>query len=91
MTRKSKLIQAFGRLKDAHGTIVFTCSATTNSGVFKPASEECVRLARIFVAAKPKSGCGCSKQSNTTFKMSTCECCDNNSVILCDGTTILIS
>jgi len=91
MVRKSNLIQVFGRLKDEHGNIIFTCSASTNTGVFTPASEECVRLARIYVASKPKSGCGCSKQANSTFKMTTCECCKYNSVTLCDGTTVLIS
>lgn len=88
MVRKSNLIQVFGRLKNNQENIVFTCSATTNTGVFKPASDECVRLAKLFVAAQPKSGCGCSKP---TFKMSTCECCGSDSSTVCDGITVLIS
>ncbi len=90
MTRESNLIQAFGRLTDAHNNVVFTCSATTNTGVFTVASEECVRLARIFVASKPKSGCGCSKQAKPTFKMSTSKCGDNSGTA-CDEKTVVIS
>ncbi len=87
----SKMVQAFGRLTDARGTIVFTCSATTNTGVFSVASDECVRLAKKFVDAKPKSGCGCSKKSNPTFNMTTSKCGDNNIVTACDETSVLIS
>jgi hypothetical protein len=87
----SNTVKVFGRLKDEHGTIVFTCSATTNTGVFSHASDECVRLATKFVATKPKSGCGCSKQSKPTFKMTTSKCEDNNIVTACDETSVLIS
>jgi len=87
----TKIIQAFGRLKDKNGIVIFTCSATTNVGVIKPAADECIRLAQIFVDAKPKSGCGCSKQVKPIFKMSTCGCCPTNNNISCDGTSVLIS
>ena len=88
MANASKTVKVFGRLKNNQETIVFTCSATTNTGVFKPASDECVRLAKMFLAAQPKSGCGCSKP---TFKMSTCECCGTDSATVCEGITVLIS
>jgi hypothetical protein len=75
MGPKAKFVQVFGRLKDEHGRVVFTCSAS--AGVFKNAAAECVRLANGFVGAKPKtsgvtsgvtsSGCGCSKPAIPTI------------------------
>ena len=91
MSHKTKSIQVFGRLKDEHGHVIFTCSAS--AGVTKVASAECVRLANGFVANKPKSagGCGCSKQqAKPSYKMTMCECCNTNLVTSCKGTSVVL-
>ena len=91
MVHKPKSVQVFGRLKDEHGKVIFTCSAS--AGVFKIASAECVRLANGFVASKPKTsgGCGCSAQkAKTSYKMSMCECCDTRLVTSCNGTEVVL-
>lgn len=87
MAQKSKSVHVFGRLKDEHGNILFTCSAS--AGVFTIASTECVRLAKDFVAAKPKTGCGCSKQPKPSYKIQMCECCETHLVASCNGTLVV--
>jgi hypothetical protein len=91
MTNRAKSVQVFGRLKDEHGRVIFTCSAS--AGVFKIASAECVRLANDFVATKPKtnSGCGCSAQkAKASYKMKMCECCETRLVTSCKGTAVVL-
>ena len=91
MVHKPKSVQVFGRLKDEHGHVIFTCSAS--AGVFKIASAECVRLANGFLGTKPKSsgGCGCSKQqAKPSYKMLTCECCETHLVTSCKGTSVVL-
>jgi hypothetical protein len=63
----TKSVQVFGRLKDEHGHVIFTCS--TIAITKKIASVECLRKAKEFLGTKPKtsSGCGCAKPS---YKMS---------------------
>ena len=87
MVKKDKSVKVFGRLKDERGYVVFTCSASGKA--FNIASAECVRMANIFIATKPKatSGCGCSKQ---VHKMLICECCDTRLVKSCNGDNIII-
>ena len=90
MSNRSKSVQVFGRLKDEHGNVVFTCSASAE--IFKIASAECVRLANGFVSTKPKTGgCGCSaQQAKAAYKMSMCECCNTNLVTSCGGTSVVL-
>ena len=88
MVHKAKSIQVFGRLKDEHGHIIFTCSAS--SSAFATASAECVRLAKGFMATKPKTGseCGCSKQAKPSYKIQMCECCNTQLIMSCNGTSV---
>jgi hypothetical protein len=88
MAQKSKSVHVFGRLKDELGNVVFTCSAS--AGVVTIASDECVRLAKTFVAAKPKTGCGCSKKAKPSYKIQMCECCETHLVESCNGTTVVV-
>ena len=96
MGPKPKSVQVFGRLKDEHGRVVFTCSAS--AGVFKNAAAECVRLANGFVGAKPKttSGCGCSKPANPanparpSYKIQMCECCETHLLKSCNGASVVL-
>ena len=88
MARKTKSVQVFGRLKDEHGKVIFTCSASAEA--FTTASGECVRLAKDFVSTKPKVGCGCSKQAKSSHTMSMCECCETKLVTSCNGTSVVL-
>ena len=91
MSKKAKSVQVFGRLKDEHGHVVFTCSASAR--VFKIASAECVRLANGFVDTNPKTvsgGCGCSKPAKPSYNISMCECCETNLVTSCNGTLVVL-
>ena len=90
MANKNKSVQVFGRLKNEHGHIMFTCSAS--AGVFTIASAECVRLANAFVATNPKtsSGCGCSNPVKSSYKISMCECCETHLVNCCNGTSVVL-
>ncbi len=83
----TKPVQVFGRLKDEHGNIVFTCSASGKA--FNIVSSECVKMANIFVATKLKasSGCGCSRK---VYKMIMCECCNTNLVKSCNDDNMII-
>lgn len=90
MTRNAKSVQVFGRLKDEHGDVIFTCSASARA--FTLASAECVRLANNFVAAKPKTGggCGCSKQAKPSYQISMCECCETHLLKSCNGASVVL-
>lgn len=87
MAPKDKSVQVFGRLKNEHGDVIFTCSASGKA--FNIASSECARIANVFVAAKLKAsgGCGCSKQ---VYKMKICECCETRLVTSCNGAETII-
>ena len=91
MAQKAKSVQVFGRLKDEHGHVIFTCSAS--AGLFTTASAECVRIAKGFAATKPKtsSGCGCSAhKAKTSYKIIMCECCNTNLVTSCAGNSVVL-